>query len=131
MAEVKSRISKAWQICVVDRSILNFSNINSSSTPCFNDLVRRSSARDGEVMFVISTHLLKFDEFGKIPGMIELMCIPRYGFMNGVMFSYVWRPEKKVYDWIFHGILQPILSKQDAIEAETTLGAKLESSYDN
>lgn len=126
MAEVKSRISKAWQMCVVDRSILNFSNINSSNTPRFNDLIRCSAVRDGEVMFVISTRLLKFDELDKKSSMIELMRIPRCKFMNGVMFSYVWRPEKKAYDWIFHDILKPILSEQDAIEAETTLGAKLE-----
>ena len=116
-------MDKSWQMCVVDRSIADFSEY-----PEFNeyflDSSRANKIMDGEVVFVVTTTIFSFSSISPI--FRSLKTCPEYSCCGGILFAYVWYASEKKYGWIFHSILKPILNEQDAIEAETKFGISLE-----
>ena len=109
-------MDKSWQMCVVDRNMVDFSDC-----PTFNEHVvesskKNSAIKDGDVVFVVTSTLKLFSKLS--PWFDELEQNGKYAFMNGLLFAYVWAPKLKTYSWIFQDFLKPILTEQDAAEAE-------------
>ena len=109
-------MDKSWQMCVVDRNMIDFNDYPTFNEQCVESSKKNSSIKDGDVVFVVTSALKPFSKLG--PSFDELAQHGRYAFMDGVMFAYIWIPKFNRYNWIFQDFLKPILTEQDATEAE-------------
>lgn len=115
-------MNKAWQLCVVDRQRVNF-----SEAPNFMKLVSddamTSAIKDGMAVFVVNTIVKSFNSLSS--EFQELATHPTYRLPQGVTFANIWSPYIRRYGWVMQDFLHPILSEQDAIEMETKFGINL------
>ena len=115
-------MDKSWQLCIVDREACDF-----SEAPKFEQVFRTAARLDafpnGTILFAVTSLFKPFGELSPI--FSELQVIPKFAFIGGVMFSYVWSPEIKSYGWLMQEILRPVLTERDAIEMETKFGIDL------
>lgn len=112
----------SWQLCIVDREACDF-----SEAPKFEQVFRTAARLDAfpnsAIVFAVTSLFKSFRELSPI--FSELQAIPKFAFIGGVMFSYVWSPDRKNYGWLMQEILRPVLSERDAIEMETKFGIDL------
>ena len=128
MAEVKSRISRAWQMCVVDRSQVSFDNAPRLMRAIKQDAAI-SNIKDGDVVFVITTTVKLFRTYrdGEFD---EVRNVPRYSILDGIPYANIWNPRTSSYGWIMQDILHPILNAKDVIEMEMKFSISLEEQLD-
>ena len=117
-------MNKAWQLCIVDREVCDFSQAPQFER-IFKNMPPLESTQNGTVLFVVTTILKPFKDLDSI--FYELKGIPKFAAMGGVMYSYAWLPNIKQYGWFMQDMLRPILSEQDAIDVETKFGINLEN----
>ena len=118
-------MSKAWQLCVVDRTLTDFSMAPNFAQQVMADATT-SIMKDGTVVFVVGIIVKSFSSlpsaFAELKASSKYYAIP-----DGVVFANVWNPSLKKYGWIMRDFLRPILSEQDAVEAEMKFGVNLKN----
>ena len=115
-------MDKAWQLCVVDRDFACFENAIDFELK-FKTVDKDEPFPNGTIVFATCSVLKGFDALGAFFDSAKF--VPRYRFMGGIMFSYVWVPSASRYGWIMQDMLRPILTEIDAIDMEIKFGINL------
>lgn len=119
-------MNKAWQLCVIDRTLIDFSMAPNFAQQVMADATT-SPMKDGTIVFVVGIIVKSFSSLPSTFTELKKASLKYYAISDGVVFANVWSPSIKKYGWIMRDFLRPILSEQDAIDVEIKFGVNLKN----